>query len=50
LEKLIGDSNKPLTVGELMTELSLRFERFKIQSKKNEENEELEDYDCSAVS
>jgi hypothetical protein len=42
-EKRIGDKGKPLTVEEMRAELSLRFEKLKMKSSKNEENEELEE-------
>jgi hypothetical protein len=41
LEERIGDKDKPLNFKEIRAELSLRFQRLKIKSK-NEENEELE--------
>jgi hypothetical protein len=44
LEKRIGDKDKPLTVEEIRADLSLCFERLNMKSKKNEENEELEEY------
>jgi hypothetical protein len=44
LESRIGDKDKPLTVEETRTELSLRFEKSKMNSKKNEEIEYLENH------
>jgi hypothetical protein len=44
LEKRIRDKDKPLTIEEIRAELSLCFERLKIKSTKNEENEELEEH------
>jgi hypothetical protein len=44
LEKRIRDEDKPLIVEEIRIELILQFEKLKLKSMKNEENEELEEH------
>jgi hypothetical protein len=44
LEKRIGDKDKPLIVEEIRAVLTLRFERLKMKSRKNQENEELKEH------
>jgi hypothetical protein len=44
LEKKTEDKDKPLTVGEIRSELSLYFERLNMKSMKNDENEEVEEH------
>jgi hypothetical protein len=44
LEKRIEDKDKPLTVEEIQTDLSLVFEILNMKSTKNEKNEKLEEH------
>jgi hypothetical protein len=43
MERRVGDADKPLTVEEVRGELSLRFEKFNMNTSRNEEGEFLEE-------